>query len=250
MKKYLIIDPRMRDLEKEYLRNLGYELVEIYASSNAYQEISGHVDIFCAKIADTLVLESNLYNIYSQKRLYNNVIKDFFESVKITRGKSIVFDKYPHSVPYNMCIMGNFAIHNFKHTDYILKSKIRDLGLKLIDVEQGYTKCNIAVINERSCITSDKGIADALDRYDIDVLYIDSDDVDIKLLNKNSYSDMSGFIGGATAKIGNKFIVFGDMKNIKKETRNRIYDFVNSRNIELIDFKGLDIIDYGGIVEI
>ena len=48
--KYLIIDERMRDIEKNTLRNLGYELIEIKKNNNVYPEISSHVDIFTCKI--------------------------------------------------------------------------------------------------------------------------------------------------------------------------------------------------------
>ena len=44
--KYLLIDERMRDVEKQTLKNLGYELIEIKKSINVYPEISSHVDIF------------------------------------------------------------------------------------------------------------------------------------------------------------------------------------------------------------
>lgn len=36
--------------EKQTLKNLGYELIEIKKSTNVYPEISSHVDIFACKI--------------------------------------------------------------------------------------------------------------------------------------------------------------------------------------------------------
>ena len=69
----------------------------------------------------------------------------------------------------------------------------------------------------------------------------------IKLLDeKSNYSKMNGFIGGAIGKIDNKIIVFGDLSKI--DTNNKIRMFVESKNYELIDFNGLDVIDYGGII--
>ena len=54
--KYLIIDERMRIFEKEKLKQLGYELIEIKQSSKVYPEISSHVDIFTCKIGEKLIV--------------------------------------------------------------------------------------------------------------------------------------------------------------------------------------------------
>ena len=59
---------------------------------------------------------------------------------------------------------------------------------------------------------------------------------------------MNGFIGGAIGKAHNNVIVFGDLNKIDKE--NQIRNFIKIRNLKLIDFKDLDVIDYGGILEV
>ena len=38
--RYLVIDERMRSIEKETLKGLGYELIEIKKSEKVYPEIS------------------------------------------------------------------------------------------------------------------------------------------------------------------------------------------------------------------
>lgn len=52
--KYIVIDNRMRGLEKKILRNFGYQLIEIPKSKQTYPEISSHVDIFVCKINNTI----------------------------------------------------------------------------------------------------------------------------------------------------------------------------------------------------
>ena len=59
---------------------------------------------------------------------------------------------------------------------------------------------------------------------------------------------MTGFIGGASAVIGNEFIIFGDIDNLKKENKEKILEHLEKYNLKLKDFKGLDIVDYGGIL--
>ena len=53
--KYLVIDGRMRELEKNTLKRLGYELIELKQSNKVYEEISSHIDIFMCKINNKLI---------------------------------------------------------------------------------------------------------------------------------------------------------------------------------------------------
>ena len=70
----------------------------------------------------------------------------------------------------------------------------------------------------------------------------------IKLLNKNGYSNRNGFIGGAISRIGNNIVIFGELSKI--DPNNIIRDFITKRKLNIIEFKGLDVIDYGGVIEI
>ena len=70
--------------------------------------------------------------------------------------------------------------------------------------------------------------------------------VDIKLFNGNKYSDKKGFIGGCISSLGESIIVFGDLNKIDAD--GRIREFITSKNLNIIEFEGLDVIDYGGII--
>lgn len=77
----------------------------------------------------------------------------------------------------------------------------------------------------------------------IDALYIEENN--IKLLKKDgTLSEMRGFIGGATLIFDNKFVIFGDIN--KLENKENITNHLNKYGLELINFKGLDVYDYGG----
>ena len=86
-----------------------------------------------------------------------------------------------------------------------------------------------------------------LQKHNIDVLYLDYEP-EIKLLNDNKYSRKKGFIGGAISRVSNQIIVTGDLTKI--DSNNLIRKFVYSKGIEIVEFKELDVIDYGGIVEL
>ena len=229
--KKVIIDNRMRQIEKQKLQNMGYEIIEIQTSPNVYTEISSHVDIFACKIENEIIVEPT-QNI-------NNISNKIY-------GKDKVLSQYPFDIKYNVCIIGNKAIHNLKYTDEILKKELFNKGFELINTTQGYTNCSIAVIDDRSAIVTDKGLNKILQKNEIDTLYL-SNELDIKLLNGKQYSNKRGFIGGCISRIDNKIIVFGELKKIDPE--NKIREFIKKRNLEIIEFCGLDVIDYGGLIE-
>lgn len=155
---------------------------------------------------------------------------------------------YPEDVKYNVCQIGKHVVHNFKFTDSKILDFIEQENLHKIQISQGYSNCSIAVISKNAAIVTDSKIAEALRKYDIDVLYLDNLP-DIKLLNaENEYSQMKGFIGGAMARVEDKMIVFGDLKKIDKQ--GKIKSFIQKYDLEIVDFKGLDVVDYGGMVVI
>lgn len=245
MAKYAITDFRMKTKIKEYIKSLGYEIIESGYNLNLYDEISSHVDISYTKIENEIIVSPDRY-------------EDLCRKIEVISGKTELEGMYPNDIPYNVCIMGKKAIHNFDYTDEVVKEKIEELGYEKIDVKQGYSNCSIAVIDENSCITSDMGIAKALMDKGIDVLYVY--EPDIKLLKRTNpketnsnrmyfeYSDMQGFIGGAMGVIDDTVIIFGDVN--KFLNRDKILNFIQSRGKKIKSFEGEDIIDYGGIIVI
>ena len=232
----LLIDERMRLIEKQKLKNLGYKLIEIKQSKNVYQEISSHVDIFVCKIGSKLIVEPTQYE--NIKEQLTKVIEE---------GNEIIESKYPFDIKYNVCVIGKKALHNFKYTDFKIKEELYNQGYELINTTQGYTNCSIAVIDDNSAIVTDKGLYKILKKHNIDVLYLEYEP-DIKLLNNEGYSEKKGFIGGVISRIDNRIFISGDLEKI--DQNQQIKKFLEKRNLEIIEFKGLDVIDYGGIVGI
>ena len=232
----LIIDSRMRKIEKEKLKQLGYDFLEINPTNNVYVEISSHVDIFVCKIGNKLIIEPTVYEKIKEK-ISNTYI--------IECGSEHLEKQYPYDIKYNVCIIGKRALHNFKFTDLKIKQELEKERYELINTTQGYTNCSIAVIDENSAIVTDKGLYKILQKHDINVLYLEYEP-DIKLLNRNGYSEKKGFIGGVISRVGNNVIISGDLNKIDKE--NKIREFISKKNLNIIEFKELDVIDYGGII--
>lgn len=234
MRKRAIIDNRMRKIEKEKLIELGYELQEIKTSVNVYPEISSHVDIFACKVDKNIIIEPTQYQ--------NLVLIP-----ELIKGQEEVQDKYPYDIKYNVCTIGKRAIHNFQYTDLELKQVLVENNYELINTTQGYTNCSIAVIDDNSAIVSDKGLYKILKFHGVDTLLVENN-LDIKLFNGEKYSNKKGFIGGCISKLGDSIIVFGELNKI--DNNSKIRKFITDKNLKIIEFEGLDVIDYGGLIEI
>ena len=215
--KNLIIDERIRKIEYDYLSKY-FNIIKLPLSEDVYDEISGHSDIFYCNINNKIICAPNA------KYINENFIK----------GNETVKEKYPEDIIYNVCQIG----------DSVIGSKYADSSIKVdVLVKQGYTKCSIAVTSDKSCITSDEKIAEILNEIGIDVLYIKEEN--INLLDRNGKkSSKKGFIGGASLIFDNKFVLFGDINNLK--SKDLIINHIKKYNLELIDFKDIEIIDYGG----
>ena len=153
--------------------------------------------------------------------------------------ENLLSSKYPGDIRYNACSTGKYFIHNLKYTDEKLIKRAKDLGLKLIDVKQGYTKCSIVAIDEDSVITYDEGICKALKSEGLNVLLINPGNVKLE-----GYD--TGFIGGASGKIEDEIVFNGNLR--LHPDFDRIEKFISNRGLKLKYFTEYELTDIGSII--
>lgn len=107
--------------------------------------------------------------------------------------------KYPQDCGLNACIAGGRLFHRLDITAREVLERID--GLKPVKIAQGYAKCCTCVVDERSIITSDHGIAAAARGEGLDVLEITPGYIE---LDGFGY----GFIGGAAFKLSRGAMAF------------------------------------------
>ena len=150
---------------RENLSKLG-SVTWLEPSDLAYPSISSHPDIFffChnERHCESVVYAENVHIVLPP-------------NIRAVRGGEPIGHKYPETCHYNAVGIGNTLIHNLLHTD----SSILDLYGKMwtksvqLNVNQGYTRCNLLALDENDYITSDFGIKKVLEENGFNVFYVD-----------------------------------------------------------------------------
>jgi hypothetical protein len=218
---------------KEYLKNKGYDLIEIGRTGAVYDVVSSHSDIYLCRIGDGLIVAPE------QLSLIGGELQRL--QVKFTAGDSRLGFRYPENVKYNAAQLGNHLIHNTKHTDRAILDKADELGLNLLHVNQGYTKCNLVPVVENAVITSDEGLAAVLGKHGIEVLLISIGHV---ALTGFPY----GFLGGASGRVGEEILFNGNLS--AHPDFEKIGEFIREKGLKPVWFESYPLEDIGSVIQL
>ncbi len=211
---------------------MGIEAVLCPKCQNLYDAISSHPDI--------QVFQLNKNHLIVQNQLDDHLLKKLKSlGKKISFSTNSLSNKYPHDIILNCFILGELFIHNIKYSD----SKIVELlpeNTRKIHVNQGYSKCSTAIVNDKAVITSDPSIAKALSIEKVDVLYLPPGDIILEGMNY-------GFIGGSCGLLDSKNIAF--FGNLDKYIYGReVKAFLKKHKLSWHSLSNGKLIDRGSIL--
>lgn len=147
---------------------------------------------------------------------------------------------YPEDSAFNAACTGKYFIHNLSITNRKLLRAAKEMGMTLIDVRQGYTKCSVVVVDENSIITYDEGIIAACSKYpELEVLRVAPGFVRL-----DGYD--TGFIGGASGRVGDEIIFHGDL--FAHPDFSAIVAFIEQRGLTCKWFADFKLTDIGSIL--
>lgn len=228
-----IVDKRITKSMEKHLISKGINLIKSHECSEVYNAIKYHPDITLCKLNDNnIIVAPNVYEYYFEN------LKEY--DFNVIKGDSYVSNKYPLNVQYNVAILDKVAIHNFKYTDKKIIDFLQNNNYKFINVNQGYCKCSICIVDNNSIITSDEGIYKEVIKHGIDCLLIQKGHIDLFELDY-------GFIGGCSGLISNDMIAF--FGNIEKHPDyEKIKDFANSKNKKIVSLSNENLLDLGSLI--
>lgn len=135
----------------------------------------------------------------------------------------------------NICIVGDYSICNEQ------TSGMRLSWLKRIPVKQRYARCSICVVDERSIITADHGIAKSCQGL-LDVLEIEPGHIELPGFDY-------GFIGGCSFKLNAHELAFtGNLRT--HPDAERIESFLRERGVKSVCMTDGPLLDIGSAVPV
>jgi len=232
--KLAVIDGRVNLEAQSSFKELGIELIKTDQHISVYPAIAYHPDIILHHIGGNKVLHAP----ETELRLLRILRKYGFE---LYEGSTKLINKYPGNIAYNVARVGDLAFHNLKYTDPLLKRMLENSGIKFVHVNQGYSKCAISIIDSKSIITSDRGIAIAAETSGLEVL----------LINQNESILLpgisNGFIGGSSCLIDKyKWAVTGNINSLL--SCKKICEFLEKKGISIVQLTSKKLIDLGSIL--
>ena len=229
-----LVDGRISSAAGAALEQLGIRLLKTRFHKGLYEAVSCHPDMFINHIGGRLIVHAPGIG----KDLETELAEAGF---RLIRGDTELQPAYPRDIAYNAVRIGRFWFHNLRHTDPVLRRELEREGIEPVHVEQGYTKCSVALIDEKTIITADRGIARAAEGKGIRVLEIEPRQN--ILLPGLDY----GFIGGSTGLVGKyRLAVNGYAPGLKS------FEAINSLTLdingEVLSLSALDVTDIGSIL--
>ncbi len=231
----VIVDGQIDDEIYNNLKKLNLEIIKTIRCKEVDQSIAYHPDIAIHPINhNTLMIAPNVFDYYEDKL-------DGLD-IKLIKGEKKLESLYPNNIAYNVGRLSGLAIHNFKHTDEKLKYYLEKENLDFLNINQGYTKCSLAVLDEETAITADIPMYEKLTKLGYDILLIDPGH--IKLEGQNY-----GFIGGTSGNLSkDEFMLSGSIN--EHPNKKEILNFISKNNKKIIILSEKKIRDIGTIINL
>ena len=213
------------------LEKLGINAVKVYDNPAISGSVSSH--------ADMNYFYYGKGNLFACKSQPTGEWQEKFNTITTGEPEN---DSYPFTVKLNCVRLSGFLICNTKTvSEEILQFAYND-NLTVIDVKQGFTKCSICVINDRTIITDDASIYKQVSKYIDDVTLVTKGSIKLEGMNY-------GFIGGCTGLIGkDKLAVTGRLDS--HIDHNLIYNALSRNNISAVELTNDILEDIGSILPV
>ncbi len=227
---YAAISERAGDLAEKSLHSLGIKTIRVPKNNVLPEPVCDHPDIQFLHLGNNHILTC----------AEHLCIGDLQEDFNINKIKEECSDKYPGDVLLNCTVIGKHIICNKKTVASEVLEFADNNGYTIINVNQGYARCSVAVINENAIITDDISIFTAAQFFLNDVLFVSKGSI---RLNGYNY----GFIGGCCGKISNDKIAFNGRLDSHQDC-DKIKSFLYKYSIDYIELCDDVLTDIGGII--
>lgn len=216
------------------LSRMGISIIKIPPTIDVIGAEKYHADISMIHIGgnNIIVAKNNQY-------LTDILISSGF-NVKLSYSE--ISGAYPKCTALNALVLNKVLICRSKSLDLELYNYCTKNNLRIINVNQGYTRCSVAVVAENAIITSDTGIYNACIENKIDALKIDAGYIEI-----DGYD--YGFIGGTCGKLSKDILAFCGRVEYHKDFE-KMKAFALNYGVRLLSLSNDILFDIGSILPV
>jgi len=228
VKKTVVCDFRLPNFMKEKLQ-MFYDVLDFSAEALVEKPLEGHPDLFLAQINENLVVAPNCpkYILY-----YFNKNSIFYQF-----GEQSVGFSYPEIARYNVSANQKYLLCNSSICDsQILKWSDE---LEIISVKQGFCRCSTLILPQNIFITSDKGMAQTLEKRKLNVHLFSDENI---VLSGYKHGLLGGCLG--IDEENKRIIISGSLdtlqsgKQLRLLFQNLTYDLLELGDTALHDVGG------------
>ena len=232
--KRIVIGEEYKDLLDKALTELETEPIFCPANPYVNKKLASHVDLSVLHTGrDEIFLAPNLMSSQFSKLLEDEGFKTIFPLVNMT-------EIYPNDSFFNLCVLKDSFFYSPKASEKSIINTLIEKKMKPIPVKQGYCRCAVCIVNDRSIITSDMGIAAAAHVNGINCLLISPGYISLAGYDY-------GFIGGASFKLSDGKICFTGTLDCHPD-QFRILDFLSANNVQPVFLTNKPLFDIGSAV--
>lgn len=219
---------------KNKLEALGVDVLSVPANPMVDPRLSSHADLSLLHAGNACLFAANFLknSKFAEILAKINVFIDF-----CAENQS---EQYPFDAGLNICCVGKHFVYNPKVSDETAVLHLRKQGRVPVSCRQGYCKCSVCVVDEKSIICADKGINMACKAAGLDVLEIRPGYVALEGFDY-------GFIGGASFKLSTDKLAFTGTLDAHPD-KEKIYAFLKERGVEAVFLTDLPLFDIGSAV--
>jgi len=195
-----VIDCRLPEECKAALVSRGFEPLPMPPFEKLPSPVASHPDMLLFISDGVLITHKDYYDV--AKAEIDRIASAGKLSVLLSDEE--IGNTYPHDILFNAATVGNFVLCLEKSVSKHIRALADETGRKIFNVNQGYTKCSTVVVNNNAVITSDRTVALAARECGIDLLFVRPG-----YINLPGYD--TGFIGGASGRLGDKIYFCGNL---------------------------------------
>lgn len=228
-----VIDRRMSCTAKSRLQSM-YDVVELPPFSELDERVASHPDMLIFKLDKKLFVCQRYYKEAAEQ--IDRILKH--ASLELHLTDDTLSHEYPNDIKFNVFTLKDALIGRSEYISEKIKVHAQELGIRLVNTNQGYAKCS-AIVLKNALISADKGLCNIATSLGCDALHVSAGGV---LLNGYDY----GFIGGASGVYQNKVFFCGNI--YAHADFDKISLFCKSHGYEIISLSDEPLYDVGTIL--